>query len=155
MKSELSPETDRTIDAAEVEELTAASAERRIWSLADAVVGGDAQAAVADYLALRSQGERVTGLLYWLSQRVRTAHEVAEAIDAGKPVAQIKRELRMPGRAADRLIADAQRSGAERLREAVAQIADLELASRGGGTRGNGEDTEALIAINRLASASS
>ena len=38
------------------------------------------------------------------------------AIEAGEPVAQIKRGLRMPGRAADRLIADARRSGPDKLR---------------------------------------
>ena len=49
----------------------------------------------------------------------------------------------MPSRAADRLIADARRTGADRLRAAIEQIADLELASRGGGAGGAGEDTRA------------
>ena len=105
------------------------------------LVAGDARAAVAAYLQLRQQGERLSGLLYWISQRVRAAHEVAVALDAGEPPAQIKRRLRMPSRAADRLIADARRSGADRLAEAVCEIADLELASRGGGPGGAGEDT--------------
>ena len=91
--------------------------------------------------ALRAQGERVPGLLYWISQRVRQAHEVAAALDAGEAPAQVKRRLRMPSRAADRLIADARRAGADRLRQATCEIADLELASRGGGRGGAGEDT--------------
>jgi DNA polymerase-3 subunit delta len=139
------------LDAAAVERLTASSAERRAWTVADALVAGEAPAAVAAYLALRQQGERLPGLLYWISQRVRAAHDVAVALDAGEPQAQIKRRLRMPSRAADRLIADARRSGADRLAEAVCEIADLELASRGGGPGGAGEDTAALIAIGRLA----
>ena len=134
-----------------MERLTASSAERRAWTVADAVVAGDARAAVAAYLQLRQQGERLSGLLYWISQRVRAAHEVAVALDAGEPPAQIKRRLRMPSRAADRLIADARRSGADRLAEAVCEIADLELASRGGGPGGAAEDTSALIALGRLA----
>jgi hypothetical protein len=84
---------------------------------------------------------------------VRTAHEIAAALDAGEPPAQVKRRLRMPSRAADRLIADARRTGSERLAEAVCEIADLELASRGGGMGGvgvRGEDTAALVAIGRL-----
>ncbi len=104
-----------------------------MWSLADALLGADPAAALRLYLELRGQGERVPGLIYWMSQRVRTAHEVAGALEAGQPASQIKRELRMPSRAADRLIADAGRAGSERLRRAIGEIADLELASRGGG----------------------
>jgi DNA polymerase-3 subunit delta len=139
------------LDAEQVEELTASSAERKAWTVADALVAGDARAAVAAYLQLREQGERLPGLLYWISQRVRTAHEVAVALDEGEAPAQIKRRLRMPSRAADRLIADARRAGSERLATATCEIADLELASRGGGAGGAGEDTAALIALGRIA----
>jgi DNA polymerase-3 subunit delta len=141
------------LDAETVERLTASSSERRAWAVADAVVAGETRAAVTAYLGLRQQGERLPGLLYWISQRVRTAHEVAAALDAGEPPAQVKRRLRMPSRAADRLIADAQRTGSDRLAEAICEIADLELASRGGGVGGGGirgEDTAALIALGRL-----
>jgi DNA polymerase-3 subunit delta len=144
-----------TLDAAAVEELTASSAERRAWTVADALVAGNAEAAVRAYLGLRAQGERLPGLLYWISQRVRTAHEVAAALDAGQPAAQIKRGLRMPSRAADRLIADARASGADQLRRATCRIADLELASRGGGPGGASEDTAALVAITELTPTSS
>jgi hypothetical protein len=57
----------------------------------------------------------------------------------------------MPSRAADRLIADARRAGPERLRLAIEEIADLELASRGGGETLSSEDTVALVAIQRIA----
>ena len=56
----------------------------------------------------------------------------------------------MPSRAADRLIADARRTGADRLRQATSEIADLELASRGGGSGGAGEDTAALLTHRRV-----
>ena len=141
------------VDAALVDELTAPSAEHRAWSLADAIVGADAQAAVSLYLTLRSQGERLPGLLYWMSQRVRIAHEIATALEAGETAAQVKRKLRMPSRAADRLITDAQRSGADSLERTIEQLAELELASRGGGSGGASEDTVALLAIQRAASA--
>jgi len=140
------------VDAALLDELAAPSAEHRAWSLADTIVGGDAAAATALYLTLRSQGERLSGLLYWISQRVRTAHEVARALEAGQPTAQVKRGLRMPSKAADRLIADASRSGAENLERTIEELAELELASRGGGSGGAGEDTVALLAIQRVSS---
>ena len=93
---------------------------------------------------MRQQGERVAGLLYQISQRIRTAHELAVAIERGESPASLKRGLRMPPRAADQTIAGARRLGAERLREMTGAIADLELASRGGGHGGIGEDTAAV-----------
>ena len=138
-------------DQAMVDELTAPSAEHKAWSLADAILSGDAQAATREYLTLRSQGERVPSLLYWMTQRVRTAREIATALEAGEPQAQIKRKLRMPSRAADRLIADAGRAGAANLERTIEELADLELASRGGGPGAAGEDTAALLAIQRVA----
>ncbi len=150
------PDAAQPLDAEAIHRLTASSAERRAWTVADAIVAGETHAAVASYLALRQQGERLPGLLYWISQRVRMAHDVAAALDAGEPPAQVKRRLRMPSRAADRLIADAQRTGSDRLADAVCEIADLELASRGGGVSGGGvrgEDTAALVAIGRLTGA--
>jgi DNA polymerase-3 subunit delta len=141
-----------SLDASDVDELTAPSAERKAWSLADALLSGDAQGATRTYLALRAQGERVPGLLYWMGQRLRQAHEVAAALDRGEAVAQLKRGLRMPPRAADQLINDAQRLGSDSLRSAIEKIADLELASRGGGGKGGvSEDTAALLAIQQIA----
>lgn len=141
----------RQLGLEEIDELTAPSAERKVWALADALVGSDEAAAAALYLALRAQGERVSGLLYWMTQRVQTAVEVAQALDRGESAAQLKRGLRMPSRAADRLIADARRAGADRLRRALEQLADLEHASRGGGPGAASEDTAMLLAITRIA----
>jgi DNA polymerase III subunit delta len=145
------PSERRPLDADQIAALTASSAERRAWTVADAVVAGDCAAAVRAFVELRQQGERVPGLVYWISQRVRQAQEVATALEMGEAPAQLKRRLRMPSRAADALIADAGRRGSDRLRQAVGEIADLELASRGGGAGGAGEDTAALVALRRLA----
>jgi DNA polymerase-3 subunit delta len=145
------PQTRLTIDVDAVERLTASSAQRRAWTVADALVAGDAPGAVRAYLSLRRQGERLPGLMFWISGRIRSAHEIAAALDEGQAPAQVKRGLRMPSRAADLLIADARRAGSDRLRAAICEIADLELASRGGGVTGAGEDTAALIAIARIA----
>jgi DNA polymerase-3 subunit delta len=143
--------TGQRVSAEQVDELTAPSAERKVWALADALVGGDSAAATGLYLSLRAQGERVPGLMYWMAQRVRQALEVARALDQGQPVAQVKRSLRMPARAADCLITDARRAGIDRLSRALEQLADLELASRGGGPGGASEDTAMLVAIQRIA----
>jgi DNA polymerase-3 subunit delta len=141
------------IDADMVLELTAASAERKAWALADALLSGSAANAIRTLLQMRAQGERLPGLIYWMSSRVRQAHQIACALDRGESQAQVKSSLRMPPSAADKLIADARRIGAERLERAICLIADLELASRGGGQRGAHEDTRALIAIREMTAA--
>jgi DNA polymerase-3 subunit delta len=83
-------------------------------------------------MRLRGQGERVAGLIYLLASRMREAVAVAEQLAAGRAPAEIKRSLRMPPRAAERLIADVSRSDPSRLRAAIGALARLELDSRGG-----------------------
>jgi len=139
------------IDGDTILELTAASAERKAWALADALVSGNVQAAVRLLVQMRTQGERVPGLVYWMSTRVRQAHQVALALEGGQSQSQVKGSLRMPPSAADRLIADARRLGSEKLQRAVCLVADLELASRGGSQGSAAEDTEALLAIRAIA----
>jgi DNA polymerase-3 subunit delta len=90
-------------------------------------------------------------MLYWVGQRIRSAHEIAVALDAGETPAKIKGSLRMPSKAADRLIADARRAGADRLRNAIEQMADLELTSRGGSKGSVSEETAMLRAIGAIA----
>ena len=150
-KLALSAGDARRIELSDVEAQAAASAERKAWSLADALVAGDATGASRLFLALRTQGERLPGVIYWMAQRVRAALEIGAALEAGESDSQIKRRLRMPTRAADRLIADTRRTGMAQLRLALEEIADLELASRGGAPGAAGEDTAALLAIQRIA----
>jgi DNA polymerase-3 subunit delta len=140
-----------TVDAEAVAELTAPSAERRAWALADALLSGNAGAALRVMLQVRAQGERVPGLVYWMGSRLRQACAAAEALEAGQSPAQVKKGLRMPPRAADQLLADARRAGPDRLRRAVELIADLELACRGGGPGAAAEDTRALLTIRQIA----
>jgi DNA polymerase III subunit delta len=116
----------------EIEQQSSCSTAWRAFSLADALVGGDAGEALRSYLRLRAQGERLSGLVYLMAQRLRDAEAVSVRLQEGAPPAEIKRGLRMPPRAADRFIADVARTEPERLRTAVCRIADLELDTRGG-----------------------
>jgi DNA polymerase-3 subunit delta len=135
------------IGVEEVQDSCASSAERKVWTLADAVVAGDRKAATRLLMELRQQGERVPGLLYNMVRRLRDALAIAEALAAGRPPAQIKKGLRMPGFAADRLIADAGKRDVEAFRRALELMADLELESRGGGGGVLSEDTAAVRAV--------
>jgi DNA polymerase-3 subunit delta len=122
----------RRVEAAEIEQRAAHSAVWRTFALADALVGGERGEALRTYLRLRAQGERPAGLVYVMAQRLRDALAIAQRLAAGESVADVKRGLRMPPRAAERFVADVQRSDPERLRDALAALADLELDSRGG-----------------------
>ena len=147
------------VSAEQIEQQAARSTAWRAFSLADALVGGDATEAMRSYLRLRTQGERLSGLVYLMAQRLRDAEGVSVRLQAGEPPAAIKRGLRMPARAADRFISDVARSEPERLRAALCRIADLELDTRGGapltGSRtplsSLEEDTLALRAILSIA----
>ncbi len=121
------------VSAQLIEERAAHSAERRVFVLADALVGGDAREATLTYLRLRRQGERLGGLGYLMASRVREALAVALRLQAGESAAEVKRTLRMPSRAAERFVADVARiADPERLRAALGVLADLELDTRGG-----------------------
>jgi DNA polymerase-3 subunit delta len=147
------------VSAQLIEERAAHSAERRVFVLADALVGGDAREATLTYLRLRRQGERLGGLGYLMASRVREALTVALRLQAGESAAEVKRTLRMPSRAAERFVADVARiADPERLRAALGVLADLELDTRGGAElrasrsrlSGLHEDTLALRAITAI-----
>jgi DNA polymerase-3 subunit delta len=132
--------TEQTID-----DLAATSAERKIWTLADALVAGDEPLAQRSLLELRAQGERLPSLIYNMANRLRTANEIATSLDSGESPAQVRKSLRMPQKAAERLIKDVQSTNRDALRQALATMADLERDSRGGGALT--EDTAATLAV--------
>jgi|SRR5271165_1224956 len=151
----------RTVAAAEIEARAAHSAEYQAYGLADALVGADGAAATLAYLRLRQQGERLAGLSYLMAGRLREALAISLRLAAGESLADVKRGLRMPARAAERFVADVARSDPERLRAALTVMAELELDTRGGsplpGRRnplaGMDEDTLAQRAIERITTA--
>jgi DNA polymerase-3 subunit delta len=129
-------EHGRRVGIEEIEARAAHSAEWRAFGLADALVGGDAATATGTYLRLREQGERLAGLTYLMANRLREALAISLRLAAGESEAEVKRGLRMPARAAERLVADVARSEPERFRRALASMARLELDSRGGAVLG-------------------
>jgi DNA polymerase III subunit delta len=135
------------IGVEEVQASCASSVERKAWTLADALVAGDEKAATRLLLELRQQGERLPSLLYQMVRRVRDALAIAEALAAGQPAAQIRRTLRMPSFAAERLISDVSARDAEAYRRALELLADLEAESRGGAGGALSEDTAAVRAV--------
>ena len=136
------------LDADAVSERVGRSAERKAWTLADAVLARDSGAATRIFLQLREQGERVESLLYWITRRLREALTVARKLEAGAPPNAIRSELRMPPKVAAAFVADVARTDVGALRSAICALADLELDSRGGSTLDS--DTLALRTIEAI-----
>jgi DNA polymerase-3 subunit delta len=137
------------LGAEEIRDACSSSAERKVWTLTDALVAGDRRTATRVLLELRQQGERMPGMTYTIARKLREALGVAEALAAGQPAAQVKRTLRMSPRQASKLVADVERRDVEAFRRALTAMADYELESRGGagGRGGLDEETAALRAV--------
>jgi DNA polymerase-3 subunit delta len=158
LEGEQAGERGRRVGVEEIEARAAHSAEWRAFGLADALVGGDTATATGTYLRLREQGERLAGLTYLIAGRLRDALAISLRLADGESVAEVKRGLRMPARAAERLVADVARAEPDRFRSALATIARMELDSRGGAVlgadrgplAGMAEDTIAQRAIEEI-----
>jgi DNA polymerase III subunit delta len=148
----------RRVSAQDIEARAAHSAQYRAYTLADALVAGDAREAARAYVRLRQQGERLAGLTYLMASRLREALALSLRLRAGESAAEVKRGLRMPPRAAERFVRDVAQTEPERLRAALGALADLELDTRGGSPlsearsrmSGLDEETLALRAIDAI-----
>ena len=121
------------LSAAQVERLASGAQPSQVYDLADALVAGDAAAALAVAEGLTSREERPAGLMYPLVRRLRDVHRAAELLDAGVPAAAVRSQLKMAPWAAKRTLAQAEKVDREALERALWLFADLELELRGGG----------------------
>jgi DNA polymerase-3 subunit delta len=150
------------VDVEAIESRASRSSQRRAFTLADALVGGDLQASLRTYLALEAQGERLPSLSYQIASRLRDALAVSKRLADGEPAKDVARSLRIPARAANRFVADVAREDPQRLSEGLASLADVEVDLRGGarvtaGRRpaaGLSERTVAVLAIRAIAGGS-
>jgi DNA polymerase III subunit delta len=138
-----------TIGVEEVEGGAAASAERQVWGLVDALVGRDGAHATRAFLELRAQGEALQRLIPLMARRIRDVLAIAMRLEAGESPAQVKGSLKMSSWAADRRLKEARATDVEALQRALEELAELELASRGNSELT--EDTAALRAIDAMA----
>ncbi len=125
------------VDAEDLEAMISDTSEAAVWSLSDALLEGDTEAALAISERLLAQGESVTGLVYALASRLRKANLALERLEAGTPPKQVESELGMHPYAAKQLIGRLRGSSPEQLRNATTSLADLEVACRGGAEYGD------------------
>lgn len=141
-----------TVSVADVEDLTADTSERAGWTLGDAIVARDVEAAVGNADALLAQGGAVTPMVYGMASRLRSAHQAASALEAGQPAGRVEAELPMAPYPSKMLVRSVRGVDPAELSEAIGAVADLEWWSRGGS---NYSDEVALtLAVRRAAGGS-
>ncbi len=106
--------------------MIADTSEEAVWSLSDALLEQDAAGALRIGERLIEQGENVTGLIYGLASRLRSACVAAGKLEEGVPPKQVESSLKMHPYAAKLLVG--------RLRNT--DVADLRLGDRGPGRPG-------------------
>jgi DNA polymerase III subunit delta len=137
------------VTAADLEEMIADTSEAAVWSLSDALIEGDAAAALRTGERLIGQGENVTGLIYGLASRLRGACAAAAQLEEGVPPKQIESSLKMHPYAAKQLVARVRDARLADLRMATETLADLELWCRGGADYG--DELALTLALRRAA----
>jgi DNA polymerase-3 subunit delta len=137
------------VSAADLGEMVADTSEAAVWSLSDALIEGDAAAALRIGERLIGQGENVTGLIYGLASRLRSACAAAAQLEEGIPPKQIESSLKMHPYAAKQLVRRLQGTDLASLRLATETLADLELWCRGGADYG--DELALTIALRRAA----
>jgi DNA polymerase-3 subunit delta len=139
------------VTGADLEAMIADTSEAAVWSLSDALLERDAAGALRIGERLIEQGENVTGLIYGLASRLRSACAAAAQLEEGVPPRQVESALKMHPYAAKQLVARLQNTSVADLRMATEALADLELWCRGGADYG--DDLALTLALGRAAGA--
>jgi len=138
-----------SVGIADLEEMVADTSEAAVWTLSDALIEGDAAAALRIGERLLGQGENVTGLIYGLASRLRSACIAAAQLEEGIPPQEVQSGLKMHPYAAKQLVGRLQKTDLASLRVATETLADLELWCRGGADYG--DELALTIALRKAA----
>jgi DNA polymerase-3 subunit delta len=140
---------DASVTAADLEEMVTDTSEAAVWSLSDALIEGDAAAALRIGERLIGQGENVTGLIYGLASRLRSACAAAAQLEEGIPAKEVESKLKMHPYAAKQLVRRLDGTDLAGLRAGMETLADLELWCRGGADYG--DELALTIALRKAA----
>lgn len=121
----------------DLEEMVADTSEAAVWSLSDALLEGNGAAALRIGEQLLEQGENVTGLIYGLASRLRSACAAAAQLEEGVPPKQVESSLKMHPYAAKQLVSRLRDADLADLRAATEALAQLEIWCRGGADYGD------------------
>jgi DNA polymerase-3 subunit delta len=137
------------VTASDLQEMITDTSEAAVWSLSDALIEGDAAAALRIGERLIGQGENVTGVIYGLASRLRSACAAAAQLEEGIPPKQVESSLKMHPYAAKQLVNRLRDANLADLRLATETLAELELWCRGGADYG--DELALTIALRRAA----
>jgi DNA polymerase-3 subunit delta len=137
------------VTASDLQEMVTDTSEAAVWSLSDALIEGNAAAALRIGERLIGQGENVTGLIYGLASRLRGACAAAAQLEEGIPSKQVESSLKMHPYAAKQLVNRLRDANLADLRMATETLSDLELWCRGGADYG--DELALTIALRRAA----
>jgi DNA polymerase III subunit delta len=126
-----------SVSAADLDEMVADTSEAAVWTLSDALLERDAAAALRIGQRLIDQGENVTGLIYGIASRLRSACVAAAQLEEGVPPKQVESSLKMHPYAAKQLVARVREADLADLRRSTETLAELELWCRGGADYGD------------------
>lgn len=138
-----------SVSATDLEAMIADTSEAAVWALADALLERDPAEALRIGERLIAQGENVTGLIYGLASRLRSACAAAAQLEEGVPPKQVESSLSMHPYAAKQLIARLENTSVDDLRDATIALADLEVWCRGGADYG--EELALTLALRKAA----
>ena len=142
---------DGKVTADEVEALTGADVDARTYELADAVIAGESERALAIMEDLLAQGEPVMHIVFGL---LRALHQIRDAwamVSAGKQQKEIQSKLGVPNFVARRIVEQARGADQERIERALDELAEVDFAIKGGSDYDEG--TALTLAISRAAGA--
>lgn len=138
-----------SVSAADLDEMVADTSEAAVWSLSDALLEGDEAVALRIGQRLIDQGENITGLIYGLASRLRSACAAAAQLEEGVPPKQVESSLKMHPYAAKQLVGRVRDADLADLRRATETLAELELWCRGGADYG--DELALTLALRRMA----
>jgi DNA polymerase-3 subunit delta len=137
------------VTVGDLEAMIADTSEVAVWSLSDALLERDAAGALRIAERLIEQGENVTGLIYGLASRLRSACVAAGQLEDGVSPKQVESSLKMHPYAAKLLVGRLRDTDLASLRLATEALADLELWCRGGADYG--DELALTLALRRAA----
>ncbi|MGV1048733.1 MAG: DNA polymerase III subunit delta [Solirubrobacterales bacterium] len=135
----------------DLQAMIADTSEAVVWSLSDALLERDGAAALRIGERLIAQGENVTGLIYGLASRLRSACAAAAQLEAGVSPKQVESSLKMHPYAAKLLVGRLRDAELSDLRMATEALADLELWCRG--EKDYGDELALTLALRSMARA--
>jgi DNA polymerase III subunit delta len=142
-------EPEGEVTVGDLEAMVADTSEEAAWTLSDAIIARDPDAALRSGERLAAQGEAVTPLVYQAARRLREAHGALLELEAGSSRKDVEARLRMHPYAAKMLLRRLRGAAPADLRAATGAIADLEWWTRGGSEYP--DDVALTLAVRRAA----